>query len=565
MSLIEPNSRIDFLRGVPFDLSYENTMYFDNINQQVSYFDTKIAVPFERFSYVRADNGYIKVGWSSDGGNATAIKDLYNANYMRFKNTSFENKWFYAFVDRVEYINNNTVGVYYHLDVMQTWHFEYSFNQCLIERQHTETDRLGANTIPENFELGDYVMDTPTEFSYEPCAIVVTAGDFGGSYGDGVVVPGLSTKGDWFSGVHFYPFVLSNPTAVNNLNDMLEAAYTNRDKLNTIIAVFVMPNTFASTPVTPREYNESVIIPGVAGYHLGIYPVRNAKLMGYPYNMLYVTNYQGSHLQLHFEYFNDPTVCKIKIWGNLSANPGIVLYPYNYKVNGDNFDEMIQLTGFPMCAWANDAFKAWLAQNASTIYSGASIIATGIVSGLDITPTMKQTSVPSYSGWGNPGSVPALPGKGRATPQSYKDIDIGFDLNKAMPSLAAASAMIGRVADHSVAPPSAHGNSNGNLQYQAGKMTFMWCHKHIRPEYAAIIDDFFDMYGYAVHRCGIPNRNARPCYTFVKTVDCSLDGNVPVANLREIEAIFNKGIRFWRTNATFGVYDVAVNNNAPVI
>ena len=44
MSLIEPNSRIDFLRGVPFDPSYENTMYFDNINQQVSYFDTKIAI-----------------------------------------------------------------------------------------------------------------------------------------------------------------------------------------------------------------------------------------------------------------------------------------------------------------------------------------------------------------------------------------------------------------------------------------------------------------------------------------------------------------------------------------
>ena len=69
------------------------------------------------------------------------------------------------------------------------------------------------------------------------------------------------------------------------------------------------------------------------------------------------------------------------------------------------------------------------------------------------------------------------------------------------------------------------------------------------------------MYGYAIHKYGIPNRNARPCYTYVKTVDCSLDGNVPVEDLRLIEEIFNKGIRFWKTSATFGVYDVLVNNN----
>lgn len=537
MALIQPNTRIDFLSGVPFDPSYENTMYFDNINQQVSYFDTKIAVTLERASYQRVNDGYMKVGWVEDTFGRSAINQMYNVNYMRFKNTNFENKWFYAFVDKIEYINNNTVGVYYHLDVMQTWHFEYSFNQCMIERQHTETDRIGANTIPENFELGDYVMDTPTEFSYEPCAIVVTAGDYGGNYADGVVIPGLEAKGNWFSGVHFYPFVLSNAQQVDALNDMLEAAYANRDKLNTIIAVFVMPNTFASTPVTPLQYTENVINPGTTGYHLGNYPVRNAKLMTFPYNMLYVTNYQGDHLELHFEYFSDPTSCKLKVWGNLSANPGMILYPVNYKVTGDNFDEMLQITGFPMCAWANDAFKGWLAQNGGTLYASAASIAMQGALGIGKT----------VAGLG--------PADLRLAEQGVQQIG---------GALTAASLMVGKVADHYVAPPSAHGNGNGNILYQSGNMTFMWCHKHIRGEYASIIDDFFDMYGYAVHKSGIPNRNARPCYTYVKTADCSMDGNVPVDDLRLIEQIFNKGVRFWRLNATFGVYDVAVNNNAPI-
>lgn len=553
MALIEPNSRIEFLRNVPFDPGYENTMYFDSLVQQDNYFSTKLAIAYEKQSYQRVTDGVLKVGYVTDTYGQSVINQMYNVSYMRFKNTNFENKWFYAFVDKVEYINNNTVQVNYHLDVLQTWHFDYSFNQCLIERQHTETDVVGQNTIPENFELGDYVFDHATEFDYYPTAIVVTAGDFGGNYADGVVVPGLSTKGNWFSGVHFYPFVLSNASQVAAMNDMLEAAYTDRDKLNTIIAVFVMPNTFASTPVSPQEYTVNVIPSGTVGYHLGAYPCRNAKLMTYPYNMLYVTNYQGGHLELHYEYFSNISNCKLKVWGNLSANPGLVIYPYNYKTDGDNFDEMLQLTGFPMCAWANDAYKAWLAQNAGSIIAAGISIAGGIGYGayksFDYTPAK---------------SVPFTDMGETRRPLTTRE-SLSFTPSKELiGSVIAAINMVGKIADHAVAPPEAHGSGNGNLQYQLGKMTFMWCHKHIRPEYAAIIDDFFDMYGYAVHRKGIPNRNARPCYTFVKTVDCSMDGNVPVNDLRIIEQIFNKGVRFWRTNATFGIYDLNVNNNAPI-
>ena len=561
MSLIQPNSRVDFLSGVPFDPSYENTMYFDDLVAQNNYFNTKVSVAFERISYVRVSEGYMKVGWSLDGA-YPVIKDLYNANYMRFKNTNFENKWFYAFVDRVEYINNNTVGVYYHLDVLQTWHFDYSFNQCFIERQHTTTDVVGQNTIPENFELGDYVYDHATEFDYTSYAVVVTAGDIGGTYQPGRVINGLSAKGNWFSGVHFYGYNLADATQVGYLNDLLEDAYTDREHMNTIIAVFCMPNVWVDGVMSPREYTVNVIPSGTSGYPLGAYPARNAKLMTYPYNMLYVTNYQGGHLELHFEYFSNIAACKLKVWGNCSTNPGLVIYPNNYKTTGDNFDEMLQLSGFPMCAWVNDAYKAWVAQNAGTINAG--IFAAGVswadtaIKGNNLMDAYDETTYFTTSNVKN-----AL--SNYANSQQYENQIRDSFMQSLSRSLITTAGIVGQMRDHAVQPPQAHGNANGNLQYQAGKMTFMWCHKHIRPEYAAIIDDFFDMYGYAVHRSGIPNRNARPCYTFIKTTDCSLDGNVPVTDLKMIEAIFNNGVRFWRTNATFGVYDYTVNNNAPVI
>lgn len=546
MALIEPNSRIDFLRGIPFDPSYENTMYFDDLNQQVSYFDTKIAISLEKASYQRVDKGYLKVGWVVDTYGQSVINQMYNVNYMRFKNTNFENKWFYAFVDSVEYINNNTVGVYYHLDVMQTWHFEYSFNQCMIERQHTETDVLGSNTIPENLELGDYVFGSYDEFDYTPYAFVVTAGDIGGTYQAGSVVSGLIARGNWFSGVHFYGYDLTNATSVTALNTMLENAYADREKQNTIIAVFVYSAYFMQgnkVPVETTIYMSKVD----NNYRIGNHIVRNKKLMTYPYNMIYVTNYQGSHAEYHYEYFSNPEQCKLKIWGSAGVNPGMILYPYNYKTSGDNFDEMIQLSGFPMCAWVNDAYKAWIAQNAGTINAGiASVGAMWADTGYKAIKNAEYTG--KHSGVG-----------GKHLKNS--DYDVSGSLRN---SLMATVALIGQIRDHAVMPPTAHGNANGDVQYQSGRMTFMYCNKHIREEYANIIDNFFDMYGYAVHKVGIPNRCARPCYTFVKTTDCSLDGNVPVNDLRMIEEIFNKGVRFWRTNATFGIYDVAVNNNAPV-
>lgn len=546
MALIEPNSRIDFLRGIPFDPGYENTMYFDDLNQQVSYFDTKIAITLEKASYQRVDKGYLKVGWVVDTYGQSVINQMYNVNYMRFKNTNFENKWFYAFVDKVEYINNNTVEVRYHLDVMQTWHFDYSFNQCMIERQHTTTDNIGQNTIPENFEIGDYVFGTPSEVDYLPYAIVVSSGDINGDYTPGVVYDGYTTQGKVFSGVHYNLFSLNDAQQVTQLNAFLEAAYTDRERQNSIIAVFMGPGAFMSTPKPTLSYH-IYLNKSANDYLIGNHVVRNKKLLTYPYNFIYVTNYQGNHAEYHYEYFTNPEDCKLKVWGSIGTNPGLILFPENYKTNGDNFDESIELSGFPMCAWVNDAYKAWVAQNAGTINAGVA----GVIG------AWANTAVSAYQ-MANYGSHLSSPGSGIG--KETAEQNLGKSL---IGSLAATAALVGKMRDHYVQPPQSHGSTNGDVQYQVGKLTFMMCNKHIREEYANIIDDFFDMYGYAVHRTGIPNRNARPCYTFVKTSNASMDGNVPVNDLRLIEEIFNKGIRFWRTNATFGVYDVAVNNNAP--
>ena len=55
--------------------------------------------------------------------------------------------------------------------------------------------------------------------------------------------------------------------------------------------------------------------------------------------------------------------------------------------------------------------------------------------------------------------------------------------------------------------------------------------------------------------------NARPYWTYVKTVGCSVSGNIPADDASTIEKIFNAGIRFWKAHTNIGKYSLL--NNAP--
>ena len=55
--------------------------------------------------------------------------------------------------------------------------------------------------------------------------------------------------------------------------------------------------------------------------------------------------------------------------------------------------------------------------------------------------------------------------------------------------------------------------------------------------------------------------NARPYWTYVKTLGCSVDGAIPADDASAIENIFNKGVRFWKNHNNIGNYSL---DNSPV-
>ena len=158
---IVPNSKIYLLRNVPLDNTYTDTMWFENASSQWTHFKTRAdtnGVAFTAQTYQRKDIGVIRLDVSAD--------TIYDCNYLMFQNTNYGSKWFYAFITRVEYVNNAVSYVHYELDVMQTWMFDYTLERCVVLREHSATDQIGDNLQPEPVDLGDLVTHSWTVDPY---------------------------------------------------------------------------------------------------------------------------------------------------------------------------------------------------------------------------------------------------------------------------------------------------------------------------------------------------------------------------------------------------------------
>ena len=160
MSYISPNGEVIFLEGIRIDKKHNHTIRFNSVNSQTNFFrgkqkrsivvgDKEVYFAITDQTYTRVNNGVMKVAIPADY--------LRSCNYMMFRNTAYSGKWFYAFIDNVEYNNNSSCYVTFSIDLIQTWWFDFDMTACFVEREHSETDAVGDNIVPENLETGEYV------------------------------------------------------------------------------------------------------------------------------------------------------------------------------------------------------------------------------------------------------------------------------------------------------------------------------------------------------------------------------------------------------------------------
>ena len=178
MAYIAPNSTVWLYKGVPLDPNYENTYWFPNKSAQKAAFDNSyLTYSFTAQSYCRATGNAIRIQRNPD--------DLINCNYMAFRNTSFGNKIFYAFIDEVAYINNSTAEVRFTIDVLQTYFRDVIFMPSYIEREHSATDEIGDNIVPEPSIGSPHIVVNndvksliPDEYMYSNYLVIATNAKF---------------------------------------------------------------------------------------------------------------------------------------------------------------------------------------------------------------------------------------------------------------------------------------------------------------------------------------------------------------------------------------------------
>nr|DAP33587.1 MAG TPA: Major tail protein [Caudoviricetes sp.] len=351
---IVPNTTIYILNNIPLNKSYEHTVYYPDKDAQAQAFMAYKKYTLTDYSYQRSQLGTIRV--------ALKYEQLIDCNYLMFKNTNFENKWFYAFITGIGYVSNDVTDVYYDLDVMQTWCYDYEFMPTFVDRQHSKDDVLYANTQPEGLELGaDY--NRQVKLTFETCSkgndqeylILATTSPEGNHPRAGVA------DGVIFSLYHYQG---KAQDVLSKLN-----AFINNGLESNIVSIYTCPDHLALT----KNYTR--------GNTMGSeYTPRNKKLLCYPFSFITVTNHLGEEMELHYENFrardnklpdkdyNYYFSCFTRILPVPQSNltPDNYLKWYGTDTGGSLIFEKISYNVYPIGAFSGDTFKVWLAQNKNT-------------------------------------------------------------------------------------------------------------------------------------------------------------------------------------------------------
>lgn len=595
MSYIAPNSDIYILRGIPFDETYQHTVVFNDPTIQFTYFAGKLKYRLRQQSYQRAKRGYIRVQVLAD--------NLYDCNYVMFRNTAYGDKWFYAFILDATYINDNVSEIHYMIDVMQTWMFDYQLNPCFVEREHTVTDNIGDNLVPEGLELGDYVIDDKGAFpnTTGSMKVVLSTTEYWIPT-DPTLPPNVSDvipevgqlTGGVYSGTRYHAYSTSEyypeNQEITDLNRQLQVL-TELGKSDAIVGLYMIPSDFCPMQTGPGYYvstsgftaSSSIAKPYT---DIGGYLVKNKKLFTSPYQMLGIDT--GSDVAtFEWEYFDNATNATLDICSSANCLGEYIIVPTGFKGATQNVNEAVTGNAGVQCSYNIDGYLAWKAQNQYVLAAQERVMTLNLTSGVvnslaggliktldDAYTPEHQEKVQGLKGVGNTALYKDVPASLDITPVSIAKgaVKATAGVTSSLVQYANANEMIKATKNTAkLRPRVLQGSVNPTPRITYGKWRPLVYNIHIRPEFAKIIDGYFTRYGYACHQFKVPTTKNRPHWTYLKTVDCSIKGvedapgsyivhNIPNDDATTICSIYNSGITFWRNASEVGNYTL---DNSP--
>ena len=122
---ITPNTNLSLIK-VPLTLDNKNQLTFENREKQFDYFSNLESIDVNNFTYQRANN-VIRF--------PEHIDNIIHYNYCMYQNNNYTDKYFYAFITNMRYVNDNMTEITIATDVFQTWQFDLEYKESFVERE----------------------------------------------------------------------------------------------------------------------------------------------------------------------------------------------------------------------------------------------------------------------------------------------------------------------------------------------------------------------------------------------------------------------------------------------
>lgn len=579
MAYVVPSGTIQLMRGVRLDNRYAHTIYFENETDQNTWFTSKVAYTFNNQYYTRHNANTVRL--------KAACDNIANCTYMRFQNRS-GGKWYYAFINYVNYINENVTEIIFEIDVMQTWFFQTGHNirPCYVDREHVSADTFGIYHAPDTPRTEEYVYkfiqdtannDYPNGLFHKMAIIYATTEE---------PDPAYAYNNNAFTGCRYHILddetTLSDPNLADDYIALIETSLGGSWDKNVqsadMVDFFTFPYAFCHPQIEDNIHMVTFNQPSNFTYSDGTtYTPKNKKLLASPYSFLYATDWKGENAMYLWENFRSQSGIQFTLRGNYMGGGSIVVYPNYYSGMDSAMDAGFLINNFPKRSFNYDAYQAWIAgggltrlnnkseivglqgiariaestgdffgvvkQGANTTLAVEAAMATGgIATPLAVREAAAVTQELAYS---------AAKGVNRYAEQKEAQYNLTYEFN-----------------DAKYAPNILTGQDSPDIMTSHRLLDVYFFNFFPRKDEAIRIDDFFSTYGYSVKEVKTPTITGRKHWNFLKTKGCVVSGNMPSTSRQAIEDIIDSGIFFWKDGDEIGNFRVEVTNgsiNNPIV
>ena len=513
------------------------------------------------------------------------VLEAAGVNYCRYINADFNSSmYFYAFVDKIEYVAPQTSRLHIRTDCFTTYFDKIIKNDCFVEREHVADDTPYHNVVPENVGSSELIrihstrllgscLNSPDNSNWIVAFNVATdpAQLELGSY-LGVVSVGGTPSGTYWYGVDadntmlFTKYLTEHDATILSISLIsIYSSWINDGENITQDGQTFHVYHLRDTTSAESGYSGTIqvnigaggagSVTGNAGQVTTVQVIvddfinsmksnfNNCKILNYPYCAFEVFTYDGSSTTLVpqdtlFDFAGGHSGYQFKdtiVQGITPSETAILALSSGGYDEADPFTTQ-SFSCFPTISVAQDSYAQFVARNANSLRFQKDVALR------DGTFKLAQSTV---------GMV-----------KSAVDANVSGFLSSFQGTMSAGDtldAIDAKMADAKMAPDGVAGHASDGALFMLNRLGIFFGVKRCSWRMLQSIDSYFDRYGYAVKVHKTPQWNSRSQFNFIKTAGANIAGEIPESDKETINNLLDTGLTVWHSVGAYGTYNGSAN------